>query len=684
MSTLTAGALGTKRIYARSNTDLGSWSPQGDRVFLDIETASDGPRGGLEKYADVTLLTVYDGHTVLMADTRVVDARIITDLLLDMNVRVIGHNLKFDLGKLARYDFRPERVYDTMLAEQLLNLGKDESARLDLLVKRYLRRDMDKTLQTSFGSTGPFSQEQLDYAADDVLALEPIYMAQRTRLANEGLVDAAKLEFALLPVLVDMESRGMLINVPDAEAMLAELEAKAEEAEAKVSELLTPIILRWRQSNLNIRDSERGYFSREVNLHQAQLEETITIDGFETRGERRKEITRLMAEFRKTIMPSGKLPAPYRMDTGPINMASRDQMLLALNELLVPLGLHLDSAQKEAVSATLDLVEDASVANILETYTAWKGWAKLITTTIRPLLALRDEHNRVSTTFVQIVRTGRMASREPNLQNVPIRTELGKRIRRLFVALAGRRITSADYSQIELRVLAEDIFKKTGGRNLLDIFLKGDLDVHSAVAALVFDHPYEEIEPEDGRYHSIRYEAKTINFMLLYGGTEYGLARELKLSKPQAKAKMDRYFAKLPDIAAWASYVEEEARNKGYAETMIGRKRYLPRPDKKLEYSEERKWQGHMRRVARNMPIQGTAADIMKIALMKIYEGLGLAHLEDTYILNVVHDEAVLEHPETDSDLVAETVNMAMLEAAEEVLKFCPVAVDISTGETWS
>jgi DNA polymerase-1 len=252
---------------------------------------------------------------------------------------------------------------------------------------------------------------------------------------------------------------------------------------------------------------------------------------------------------------------------------------------------------------------------------------KLRSTYLEPLPRLTDAQGRLHTSFNQSATvTGRLSSSNPNLQNIPVRGPLGSRMRACFVANHGNVLVSADYSQIELRVLAHLSQDPT----LLDSFGKNE-DIHRRTASLLFDKPQSEVTPDERR------SAKTINFGLIYGMGPQKLARELGINTAQAKNFIDRYFAKLGKLRAYFEQVEAEAKKHGFVSTMTGRRRPCPEI-----FSENQMLRSRARRQAINTCIQGTAADIIKLAMLDVYNDPELKALEARLVLQI-HDELIVE-----------------------------------------
>ena len=271
---------------------------------------------------------------------------------------------------------------------------------------------------------------------------------------------------------------------------------------------------------------------------------------------------------------------------------------------------------------------------------------------------------RIHTSYHQAVAaTGRLSSSDPNLQNIPIRTTEGRRIRQAFVAPKGYKLLAADYSQIELRIMAH-LAQDAG---LLDAF-KHDLDVHRATAAEVFGVELDEVSSDQRR------SAKAINFGLIYGMSAFGLAKQIGVERKQAQAYIDRYFARYPGVLSYMERTREQASEQGYVETLFGRRLYLPEIHAKNQAMRKA-----AERTAINAPMQGTAADIIKRAMIKVEAWLNDSSL-DARVIMQVHDELVLEVHEDQIDAVTKGLKDHMAQAAELDV---PLVVEVGVGDNW-
>ena len=295
----------------------------------------------------------------------------------------------------------------------------------------------------------------------------------------------------------------------------------------------------------------------------------------------------------------------------------------------------------------------------------WREFSKLKSTYSDALFALLDKDNRIHTTYNQFVaNTGRLASNNPNLQNIPIRSEQGKKIRPCFIARPGHKIISSDYSQVELRLLASVADVK----NLKKAFADG-IDIHSATASHVFGVPVDKVDA------NLRRHAKAINFGIVYGISQYGLAKNIGVSSDEAKAYIDAYFAQMPEIKQYMEKTIAFARKHGYVLTPFGRKcSVLGINDKNKRLA------ANAERAAINAPIQGGAADIIKLAMNKVEFELARQGYKTKMLLQV-HDELVFEAPDDEVEAVSRLVKEIM----ENVVDYeVPFTAEVGVGTNWA
>ncbi len=337
-----------------------------------------------------------------------------------------------------------------------------------------------------------------------------------------------------------------------------------------------------------------------------------------------------------------------------------------LGEILFErLGLPAEKKTKSGYSTAADVLEKLApdypiVADILE----YRGLAKLKSTYADGLAAFIEEDGRIHTSFNQtITATGRISSTEPNLQNIPMRTELGRLIRKVFVPKEDHVFADADYSQIELRILAH----MSEDQELIAAYHEGK-DIHGITASKVFHVPFEEVTPLQRR------NAKAVNFGIVYGISSFGLSQDLSISVKEAKEYMDKYFETYPGVKAYQERVIADAKEKGYSLTMFGRRR--PIPELKASNYMMRQFG---ERVAMNAPIQGTAADIMKIAMINVFFRLKKEKLVSKLILQI-HDELVIETLKDEEEKVTALLTQEMERAADLSV---PLLAECHTGTDW-
>mgnify|MGYP004465189305 CR=1 FL=1 len=301
---------------------------------------------------------------------------------------------------------------------------------------------------------------------------------------------------------------------------------------------------------------------------------------------------------------------------------------------------------------------------VIDEILKYRTYAKLLSTYVDGLLNAEAADGRVHSTFIQTeARTGRISSTEPNLQNIPIRTELGSRLRGYFVAGEGETLVDADYSQIELRILAHI----TGDEHMQQAFLNG-ADIHRSTAAKIYHIPESEVTPQ------LRSASKAINFGIMYGKGAYSLSKDLGISVKEADSFLKTYLDTFPKVDSYMKDCIAHAKDKGYVETLFGRRRALPELA-----SSNFQVRASGERMARNTPIQGTAADIIKLAMVHVWQRLREEKLQARLLLQV-HDELIVEAPEAE----CEEVKRILKEEMENVVHYSvPLTTEVGTGKTW-
>ncbi|MCA1754655.1 MAG: DNA polymerase I [Spirochaeta sp.] len=511
-------------------------------------------------------------------------------------VAVVGQNLKYDYQVMLRWGVCIQRpVFDTMLAAWLLDSGVAQYG-MDALAERFLGLQTlhyaDIVPQGENGKPGPFHKTQLDsatsYAAEDADITLQLYEALSPMLAEARLESVMQdIEMPLVPILAEMEARGIGLNVKVLEEYSVELTHSLSEIETEIHRLAG---------------------------HEFNIAST-------------KQLQEVLFNERK-LKPIKKTKTGYSTDT--------------------------DVLQQLAA-------EDPVPEKVLR----YRQLAKLKSTYVDTLPALvNPETGRLHTHFVQTgTATGRLSSKDPNLQNIPIKDEEGRRIRGAFVPDSGSIFVSADYSQIELVVLAH-LSQDPG---LLAAFRSGQ-DVHSSTASDLFGVNLDEVSADQRRV------AKTINFGVMYGMSAFRLAGELGIPRGRAAEFIESYFAKYSGIRSFIDATVAEAEQQGVVRTMFGRQRVLHdinNRNKTVKAGAER--------IAVNTPIQGTAADIVKRAMVLVRNRLEREHLQTRMLLQV-HDELILEAPEAERESAEAVLREEMPRAVELSL---PLRVNVASGYSW-
>ena len=544
----------------------------------------------------------------------------------------VGHNLKYDLLVLGRHGLDVQGpIFDTMVAHYLLD--PEASHKLDdvsSFLLNYRPQPITELIGTGKNAlsmrdvpieqVGPYACEDADVA----LRLKPLL---EERLAKDGLTAIAEeIEFPLVRVLADMERAGVKVDLDVLDEIREGLEAEIAEAEATVfaaagREFLIGSTKQLAEVLFNPPPTDEERAAAEVWAREVADPAAA--------GKTKKQLAEEAPTFGIGLKPLAKT------STG-------------------------KPATDERVLSEL-ATEHALPALVLD----WRKLTKLKSTYVDALPAfIHPETGRVHTDFNQtIAATGRLSSLNPNLQNIPIRSERGREIRRAFVAEPGRVLLSADYAQIELRIIAH----LSRDAALVEAFQSGH-DIHTATAARVFDLPPEKVTRQ------MRDRVKQVNYGIPYGISAFGLGQRLRIPPKDAQQLIDQYRASYPDVGRFLDSLVEEARERGYVETLLGRRRYVP-----LINARNPNERSAAERIAVNMPVQGTQADMIKKAMVAIHRRLREEGHEARMILQV-HDELVLELPEAE----VETVRALVVEEMAAALPLSvPVVVEAGVGPNW-
>ena len=408
-----------------------------------------------------------------------------------------------------------------------------------------------------------------------------------------------------------------------------------------------------------IKENNQEQLLYEIELPLARVLSAMEREGFLVDKEGIESYNQVLAD-----KIQAKLKNIYDMAGCEFNVNSPKQ----LSEVLFDeQGLNLPHGKKtkSGYSTNADVLEGLRDAHpIINEILEYRGLTKLKSTYCEGLLKVIDNDGRIHSTLNQTeTRTGRISSTEPNLQNIPVRTEQGRELRKFFVAKDGYALVDADYSQIELRVLAALADDKA----MIDAFISG-ADIHSITASQVMGIPLENVTSADRR------KAKAVNFGIVYGIGAFSLSNDIGTSVVEADRYIKGYLANYAGVAQFMENAKASAKQKGYAETYFGRRRYLPELQEKNAIRR-----GFGERVAMNMPIQGTAADIIKIAMIKVYQRLK-AEFPQSRLIMQVHDELIIEAPEKDVEAVAQLLKETMETACQMSV---PFTVEVQHGKSW-
>ncbi len=520
-------------------------------------------------------------------------------LLTAPGVLKIGQNLKYDMLLLKRYGLQVTPLDDTMLLSYVFESG-DVGHGMDELSMRHLGHKpiTFKDVAGSGKASVTFDRVGIDrathYAAEDADITLRLWMLFKQKLLAASKVTVYEtLERPLVPVLVHMESEGILVD----RQVLARL-------------------------------------SHEFATAQAMIETDI-----------------------------------HKLAGTPFNIGSPKQLgEILFGQMGIPGGKKTATG---AWSTDSDTLEDVAAQGVpmAKRVLEWRQLAKLRSTYTDALQTYINPHTgRVHTSYAMAsTSTGRLSSTDPNLQNIPVRTEEGRRIRTAFIAASGHKLVSADYSQIELRVLAHvaDI------PQLKKAFAEG-LDIHAMTASEMFGVPVAGMDP------SVRRRAKAINFGIIYGISAFGLSNQLSISREEAGEYIRTYFKRFPGIKTYMDDTKKFAHDNGYVETIFGRRMHVPRI--KSSNPSERAF---LERAAINAPIQGSAADIIRRAMIQMMPALTAAKLKARMLLQV-HDELIFEVPDDEVEATLPLVQKIMIDAPEPALKMAvPLQVDARAAMNW-
>lgn len=566
-------------------------------IGLDTETTALDPFS-----AKLLLLQLATEEETWIIDCNLVSLEPLRALLEADRPLKIVQNAKYDYKILkVQAGITLGTMFDTMLAERLITCGISREISIKTLAEKYLGMSLDKEIRKSFfetyapGKKIVYTPEQLKYAAQDAQILIPIFSKQFKQLRVDELVETAKLEFNLVPVVGDMEIRGSLLDQT-----------------------------RWR-------------------THTEQLKK------------KRDEISHDIQKDLRHLNPYAQVDL-FGNEDDSINLDSPLQLLGAFKKM----GVELPNTSE----ATLQKIEHPLAKTLLE----YRGFEKMITAFGESILEKINPHTgRLHPDFMQLgADTGRFACNNPNLQQIPADSEF----RSCFIASPGYKLITADYSQIELRIMAE----VSEDPAFLEAF-NSDVDLHTLTASQMFRLPVEEVDKNR------RFQAKSINFGLMYGRGPASLAVQIGLSVDESRKLLDVYFKTYRRVKKWLDDIGKQAIKQGYIRTLGGRKRIFQLPDH--DNPDYDRLIASIDRQGKNTPIQGTSADITKYALIyiaNVFKERGY----DAFLIHTVHDEIVSEARADIADEVAKVVEDQMILAGQKLLKKVPIKVDVHVADNWT
>ncbi len=593
-------------------SQLTGWLTAAGDFAFDTETATlDAMRGELVGISFAMdgreAFYIPVGHTSLIETAQLpLDAVIkaLRPVMEDPKIAKRAHNGKYDMIVLAQNGISVRNLtFDTMIAgyllgEKALNLKDLAFNRLGIVMTPI--SDLIGTGKKMISMAQVPVESVRKYCGADAGATWQLSELLKPELRQKGLWSLfADIEMPLVPVLVDMEMNGVLLDTEKLRQLSERLGRDIETLQQEIFRIA----------------------GHEFNINSTQQ---LGIVLFEEKG----------------------LPAGRKTKTGYSTDAA------VLEELRSSFLQEENAAEREKGKIVSLVLEYRTLSKLKSTY------VDALPELINP------KTGRIHTSFNQtVVTTGRLSSSDPNLQNIPVRGELGKEIRAAFIAPAGKWLIAGDYSQIDLRVLAH----LSQDPALLATFRAGR-DVHSATASQLFGVAQDGVTPD------MRRLAKTVNFGVIYGMSDYGLEQATELSRSQAHKFIEEYFARFPGVRRYLDETKTMAQEKGYVQTLLGRRRYIPEIN-----SSNRQVREGAERMAINMPVQGTSADIIKIAMVRLFRDMMAKQVKSKMLLQV-HDELIFEVPEEELEMMMKMVPDVMQTAC---ILSIPLKVEMKKGHNW-
>jgi len=573
---------------------------------------------------------IFDIQKILNEQEKDILVRIF-DLLKDK--KFIIHNAKYDtkviyhnLGILLK------NVHDTMLTEAMIfkGIGKVYYSLVDLAFKYCGTVITKDSIELFINYAGYVNEAMIQYGAMDVECLYNIYEQQMAEISKRKLDTTYKLEMDLLPVVVKMELRGIILDKEKWLVLEQKAKVKAEEIKKLILENIIEVLLKREWTN-----AFELFKTLSIPVKTKKL--TIFLEGL-------TDINSIKENIKENF-----------------NLNSHKQLLSYLKTFV----------DSDVPNTNEKILKEYTEHEIVRLILDYREVNKKITTYGSAFIEkyIHPVTGKIHSDFLQLgTDTGRFSSNNPNLQNIPREQEY----RECFVAKEGFKMITSDYSQQEFR-LAGAI---SGETRIIDAYKNG-ADMHSATAGIIFDKPINQVTPDE------RNTGKTINFAVLYGSTDYGLAYNLRIPRDQATSFLEKFYEGYPTLSRFKGEMEKEILKKKYSCTLIGRKRYFEVRELFIDYRDREKYEQSIRREGFNQLVQGTGADAMKIAMINLDSNNPFG--DDKFgLLMTEHDELVFEAEESIVNEASKFVEKEMNEALQQFLGEVPALVDIHIDSCWS
>lgn len=582
--------------------------------------------------------------------------KLFTDLEFTSLISYIG-------GHKEVKDFSYKEI-DSLEGFRSLELGEKLAINLDLSGEKLNRKLKNITISLTDNQNYYINlkEEELLEGLKGIIADKELLMLEGKEQIRYLLQQGIKVDTLVFePLLADYLLKPSEQEKSFAELVQGHLQRALPEADDKELLILkTKLLFDLEEELINkLEENDLLKLYKEVELPLLNVLAELELNGIKVSKEGLEELN---IKFKEKIANIEE--RIYELAGETFNLNSPKQLGVILFENL---GLPVIKKTKTGYSTSASVLERLEDKHeIIPLISQYRTYTKLQSTYVEPLEEyINEDTGRIHTTFNQrVTATGRLSSADPNLQNIPIRSEEGREIRDVFVAEEGKKLLAADYSQIELRVLAHI----SDDEGLKEAYQQG-LDIHTKTASEIFDIPLDEVTSNERR------KAKAVNFGIAYGISDWGLAKRLNISNKEAQEFIELYFSRYPKVKEYMDNTIKQAKEEGYVTTVFNRKRYLPDINSKNYHKRE-----FAKRMAINTPIQGTAADIMKIATIDVAEALKVEGLNAKVLLQV-HDELVLEVLEDELELVQKLVKKKMEQAVQLDVK---LEVDVKVGDSWN